>query len=66
VAASEIDRRLREAGSKFITSHDEAEAAIREAVRNEMAPETISRVSGLSPETVAAFLRHIGDTPERK
>jgi hypothetical protein len=62
MADSEIERRLREAGSEFIKSHDEAEAAIREAVKNEMSPEMISLVSGLSPETVAAFLGHIGNT----
>ena len=57
MVASDIDRRLREAGSKFIKSHDEAEAAIREAARNEMAPETISRVSGLSLNLLPAERR---------
>jgi hypothetical protein len=51
---TEIERGLREAGGEFIESHDEAGAAIREAVGAGMSAETISDLSGLSPETVSA------------
>jgi hypothetical protein len=54
---TEIERSLREAGGEFIESHDKTGAVIREAVRAGMSAETISDVSGLSPETVSAFLR---------
>ncbi len=57
MAETDVERRLREAGSEFIESHRRAETAISEAVDAGMPPEAIGRVSGLSPETVAAFLR---------
>jgi hypothetical protein len=57
MADTDIEHRLREAGSEFIKSHDKAEAAIREAARVGMSAEMISDASGLSPETVGAFLR---------
>ncbi len=57
MADTDIERRLREAGSEFIDSHRTAEAAIREAASVGMPAEAIAHVSGLSPETVAAFLR---------
>jgi len=57
---TEIERSLREAGGEFIESHEKAGAAIREAVRAGMSAQTISDVSGLSPETVSAFLRAVG------
>jgi len=56
VAETDIERRLREAGSEFIESHQRADTAIREAANAGMAPKAISRVSGLSARTVAAFL----------
>jgi hypothetical protein len=55
------EQRLHEAGGEFITAHDKAEAAIREAVRAGMSAETISDASGLSPETVRAFLQVVSD-----
>ncbi len=54
---SEIERRLRQAGTEFIESHRIASGAIREAAEAGMGPEAISHVSGLSLETVRAFLR---------
>jgi hypothetical protein len=57
MADTDIEQRLHEAGSKFITAHDKAEVAIREAVRVGMSAATISEASGLSPETVRAFLQ---------
>lgn len=54
---TDIERRLQEAGSKFIEAHRKAGEAIREATAAGMPPEPIAHVSGLSPETVAAFLR---------
>jgi hypothetical protein len=57
MSESEIERRLREAGGEFITSHRMTETAIRAAADAGMPAETIARVSGLSPETVGAFLR---------
>lgn len=54
---SEIERRLRVAGASFIESHEAAAEAIREARSAGMSAEDISGVSGLSAETVAAFLR---------
>jgi hypothetical protein len=56
VADTDIERRLREAGSEFIESHRHAEAAISEAADAGMPPDAIAHVTGLSPETVAAFL----------
>jgi catechol 2,3-dioxygenase-like lactoylglutathione lyase family enzyme len=55
-AEIDIERRLREAGSEFIESHDRTEAAIRAAAQAGMTEEAIARVSGLSHRTVAAFL----------
>jgi hypothetical protein len=57
MADTDIERRLREAGSEFIESHRKTEVAIREADRAGIPPEAISHVSGLSLETVRAFLR---------
>jgi len=57
MADTDIERRLREAGSEFIEAHRKTEAAISEAARAGMSPEPIAHVSGLSAETVAAFLR---------
>jgi hypothetical protein len=54
---TEVERRLRESGAVFIEAHDEAADAIREAAEAGMPAEAISDVSGLSPETVRAFLR---------
>jgi len=64
MADTDIERRLREAGSEFIEAHRKAEAAIREAAATGMTPEPIAHVSGLSPETVAAFLRQLVRTPK--
>ncbi|MGO9487818.1 MAG: hypothetical protein ACLQBB_02175 [Solirubrobacteraceae bacterium] len=57
MADTDIERRLREAGGEFIEAHRKAETAIRDAAGAGMPPEAIAHVSGLSPETVAAFLR---------
>lgn len=54
---ADIQQRLREAGGEFITSHDKTEAVIREAVGAGMSAGAISHASGLSPDTVRAFLR---------
>jgi len=54
---TEIERRLRQAGAEFIESHRIASGAIRAAAEVGMAPEAIAHVSGLSLETVRAFLR---------
>lgn len=54
---TEIEQRLREAGAVFIDAHDKAADGIREARSAGMSEEAISQVSGLSAETVAAFLR---------
>jgi len=59
MADTEIEQRLRDVGGEFITAHDKAEAAIREAARVGMSAETISDASGLSTETVGAFLRAV-------
>ena len=64
MADTELERRLREAGSGFIESHRQAESAIREAASAGMPPDAIVHVSGLSPETVGAFLRQLGYTPK--
>jgi hypothetical protein len=64
MADTDIERRLREAGSEFIEAHRKAEVAIREASTAGMLPELIAHVSGLSPETVAAFLRQLVRTPK--
>jgi hypothetical protein len=57
MADTDVEQRLREAGGEFITAHDNAEAAIREAVRVGMSAESISDASGLSYETVRAFMQ---------
>jgi hypothetical protein len=57
----EIERRLREAGAVFIEAHDRAALVIREAADAGMPADAISRVSGLSGETVAVFLRSGAD-----
>lgn len=57
MADTDIEHRLREAGSEFIGSHGRAEAAIREAATAGMSAEMIADASGLSAETVSAFLR---------
>lgn len=57
MAESELEQRLAQAGSAFIAAHERAALAIRQAADEGMAGEAIARVSGLSPETVALFLR---------
>jgi hypothetical protein len=52
-----IERRLCEAGRRFIDAHKDTEAAIREAADGGMTADAISHVSGLSGDTVSAFLR---------
>lgn len=54
---TDIERRLREAGRGFIESHDKTAIVIREAAGLGMPAEAIADVSGLSLQTVAAFLR---------
>jgi hypothetical protein len=61
MAETDIEQRLHEVGGEFITAHDRAEATIREALRVGMSAETISDASGLSPETVRAFLQVVND-----
>jgi hypothetical protein len=61
---TDIERRLREAGSEFIGSHQRAEAAIRDAVGVGMPADAISSVSGLSRPTVDAFLGQLINTPQ--
>jgi len=61
MAETDIERRLREAGSEFIDSHGRADAAIREAVGAGMGADAIVRVSGLSRPTVDAFLQQIAE-----
>jgi len=61
MAETDIERRLREAGSEFIESHRLTEAAIEEAVGGGMGADAIARVSGLSRPTVDAFLRQIAE-----
>jgi hypothetical protein len=63
MADTDIERRLREAGGEFIEAHRSAEMAIRDATAAGMPPDAIAHVSGLSPETVAAFLRHLDTEP---
>jgi DNA-binding NarL/FixJ family response regulator len=63
MADDQIEYRLRAAAPEFIESHQRTEAAIREAVSAGMTGEVIADVSGLSPETVAAFLRQLVQTP---
>ena len=55
-----LQQRLREAGAAFIESHDRAEAAIREAASEGTSAQEIAALSGLAPETVRVFLRHLG------
>lgn len=57
MADTDIQHRLRDAGGEFIRAHAKAEAAIREAVEAGISAEMISDASGLSPETVRAFVR---------
>lgn len=64
MADIDIERRLREAGSEFIEAHRKAQVAIREASTAGMPPEPIALVSGLSPATVAAFLRQLVRIPK--
>jgi hypothetical protein len=64
MAETDIERRLREAGSEFIESHRRAETAIREAVRVGMPPDAIAHVSGLSRPTVDAFLAQLVNAPK--
>jgi len=64
MADIDIERRLQRAGRDFIEAHRKAEAAIREAAAAGMTPESIAHVSALSPETVAAFLRQMVQTPK--
>jgi predicted transcriptional regulator len=52
-----IEQQLREAGTLFVDAHDKAAVAIRSAADAGMSAQTIARVSGLSPDTVGAFLR---------
>jgi hypothetical protein len=61
VPDTEIEQRLREAGTVFIEAHDRAALAIREAADAGVPAEAISHISGLSHETVAAFLRASAD-----
>jgi hypothetical protein len=61
VPDTKIEQRLREAGAVFIEAHDRATLAIREAANSGMPAEAISHTSGLSHETVAAFLRASAD-----
>jgi hypothetical protein len=61
MADTGIEQRLHEAGGEFITAHHKAETAIREAVRVGMSAATISDASGLSHETVRAFLQAVND-----
>lgn len=56
---TDLERRLRDAGSEFIESHRLAEATISEALRAGMGAEAIVQVSGLSRPTVDAFLGQI-------
>ena len=53
----EIEQRLRATGAVFIEAHEEAADAIGHARDAGMSPVAISELSGLSAETVAAFLR---------
>jgi hypothetical protein len=57
---TDIERRLREAGGEFVEAHRKTEAAIRGAADTGMPPDAISHVSGLSPQTVRAFLSASG------
>jgi hypothetical protein len=52
-----IERQLREVGAEFIEAHEEAAVVIRQAASAGMSAEAISQASGLSLETVCAFLR---------
>lgn len=58
-----IERRLREAGGEFIESHRRAEEAIDAAVQAGMSHAAIGQVSGLSRETVDAFVRSLAKAP---
>lgn len=61
MAETEIEQRLHEAGREFIAAHDRVETIVREALEAGMSAETLSDASGLSPETVRAFLRVVSD-----
>jgi hypothetical protein len=63
MADTDIERHLREAGGEFIEAHRSAEMAISDATAAGMRPDAIAHISGLSPETVAAFLRHLDTDP---
>lgn len=58
---SDVERRLRETGAEFIDAHEKAAEAIRQARDAGMPAQEITQVSGLSRETVAAFLRASGE-----
>lgn len=58
---TDIERRLREAGHGFIESHDKTAIVILEAADLGMPAEAIADLSGLSLQTVAAFLRARAD-----
>lgn len=54
---SNIEQELRKVGAEFIEAHEQAAVVIREAASAGMSAEVISQTSGLSLETVRAFLR---------
>jgi DNA-binding NarL/FixJ family response regulator len=58
------ENELRDAAAEFIESHRRTEAAISKAASAGMTGEVIARVSGLSPETVDAFLRQLVNAPK--
>lgn len=60
----DLGLRLREAGEAFARSHDSAADAIADAARRGMSAAAIAEHSGLSPQTVGVFLRHMGLTSE--
>ncbi len=53
----ELEQRLRATGAAFIEAHEKAADAIGDACEAGLSPEAICELSGLSAETVAAFLR---------
>jgi hypothetical protein len=57
VTDAAFERRLREAGREFIEAHDRTAVVIQEAAEAGMPPDAISQASGLSSQTVSAFLR---------
>jgi len=54
---TQIESRLQDVGRAFIEAHDDAGLAIREAAGAGLSVEEMARASGLSPQTVRAFLR---------